>query len=49
MWEENIKMHLTEMGLEGVDWNHLVQQRDWWQAHVNMAIKLPGPRSFLNS
>jgi hypothetical protein len=26
-WEDNIRMDLREIGLEGVDWIHLVQ--DW--------------------
>jgi hypothetical protein len=27
-WEDNIKMDLKGIGLEGVDWNHLVQNRE---------------------
>jgi hypothetical protein len=27
-WEDNIKMDLTEMGWENVDWMHLAQDRD---------------------
>jgi hypothetical protein len=27
-WDDNIKMHLREMGLESVDWIHLEQYRD---------------------
>jgi hypothetical protein len=27
-WEDNIKMDLREIGLEGVDWIHLAQDRD---------------------
>jgi hypothetical protein len=26
-WEDNIKMYLREIGLEGVDWIHLAQDR----------------------
>jgi hypothetical protein len=29
-------MDLREKGLEGVDWVHLAQSRDQWQALVNM-------------
>jgi hypothetical protein len=36
-WENNIRMDLREMGWEGVDWIHLAQDRDQWQAHMNMA------------
>jgi hypothetical protein len=28
-WEDNIKMDLGEIGWEGVDWIHLVQDWDW--------------------
>jgi hypothetical protein len=29
--EDNIKMDLREIGLEGVDWIHLAEDRDqWW-------------------
>jgi hypothetical protein len=29
-------MDLSKIGLEGVDWIHLPQDRDWWWwAHVN--------------
>jgi hypothetical protein len=27
-WEDNIRMNLKEIGWEGVDWSHLVQNRD---------------------
>jgi len=29
-------MDIREMGWEGVDWIHLAQDRDQWQALVNM-------------
>jgi hypothetical protein len=28
-WEDNIKMDLMEIGLQGVDLIHLAQDRDW--------------------
>jgi hypothetical protein len=28
-------MDLREIGLEGVDWIHVTQDRDWWWALVN--------------
>jgi hypothetical protein len=34
-WENNIRMDLQEIGWEGVDWMHLAQDRDQWQALVN--------------
>ena len=38
-WEENIKMDLQEVG-GGEDWMELAQDRDRWQALVNMVINL---------
>jgi hypothetical protein len=29
-WEDNIKMDLWEIRLEGVDWINLAQDRDLW-------------------
>jgi hypothetical protein len=29
-WENGIKIDLGEIGWEGVEWIHLVQDRDWW-------------------
>jgi hypothetical protein len=29
-WEDNIKIYLKEIGWEGVDWIHLVQDRSQW-------------------
>jgi hypothetical protein len=34
-WEDNIKMDLGAIGLEDVDWVHLAQDIDWWQAVMN--------------
>jgi hypothetical protein len=42
-WEDNIKMDHSEIGLEGVDWVHLAQDRDQWWALVNTVLNLPGP------
>jgi len=36
----NIRMELTEIGWEGVDWIHLSQDRDQWWALVNMVMNL---------
>jgi hypothetical protein len=33
-------MNLREIGLEGVDWIHMAQDRDWWQAVVSMEMSL---------
>jgi transcription termination factor 2 len=39
-WKDNIKMDLREIGFEDVDWIHLAQDRDRWQALVNMVMNL---------
>jgi len=39
-WEDNIKMDVKEMGWEGMDWIHIAQDRDKWQAVVNIIIYL---------
>jgi hypothetical protein len=39
-WYDNIRTDLREIGWEGVDWIHLVQDRDQWQAVVNMVMNL---------
>jgi hypothetical protein len=33
-------MNIREVGWEGVNWIHLVQDRDHWQAVVNMVMNL---------
>jgi hypothetical protein len=37
-WEDNIRMYLRKIGWEGVDWMHLAQDRDQWQALVNTVM-----------
>jgi hypothetical protein len=39
-WEDNIIMDLREIGWEGVEWMHLAQDRDQWQALVNVVMNL---------
>jgi hypothetical protein len=38
-----MKMDLKEIGWEGVDWIHLAQDRDQWQAFVNIVMNLQVP------
>jgi hypothetical protein len=38
--EDNIKIDLKEIGLEGVHWIHMAQDRDRWRAVVNTVINL---------
>jgi hypothetical protein len=33
-WEDNIKMDLREIGIDGVNWIQLAQDRVQWQAFV---------------
>jgi hypothetical protein len=42
-WEDNIKMDLGEIGLEGVDWIHVAHDRDHFQALLNMVMNLQVP------
>jgi hypothetical protein len=46
-WEDGIKMDLEEIGLGGVEWIHLAQDRDHWWALVNvvMNLRVLAPRS----
>jgi hypothetical protein len=39
-WEDGIKMDLREIGLWGVEWIHLAQDRDRWRAVVNAVMNL---------
>jgi hypothetical protein len=42
-WEDNIKMDLQEGGLGGgggMDWIYLTEDRDRWQALVNVVMNL---------
>ena len=42
-WEDNIKMHLWEVGCGAMDWIELAQDRDRWRAFVNAVMKLRVP------
>jgi hypothetical protein len=39
-WEYGIRMDLREIGWGRVDWIQLAQDRDWWQALVNIVMNL---------
>jgi hypothetical protein len=39
-WEDNIKMYLQEVGWGSMDWIDLAQDRDRWQALVNVVMHL---------
>jgi hypothetical protein len=42
-WVDNIKVDLTEIGWDGVDWIELAQDRDQWRALVNTVMNLRVP------
>jgi hypothetical protein len=37
-WEDSVKVDLQEVGCGGMDWIHLAQYRDRWQALVNAVM-----------
>jgi hypothetical protein len=39
-WEDGIRVHLREIGLGGVDWIRLSQDRDRWRAVVSAVMNL---------
>jgi hypothetical protein len=39
-WEDEIRMDLRETGWGSVEWIHLAQDRDRWQAFVNTIMNL---------
>jgi hypothetical protein len=42
-WVNNVKLHLREIGWDGMDWIDLAQDRDKWRALVNtvMSLRIP--------
>ena len=42
-WEDNIKIYIKEMGLEGMDWIDLVRDRENRRAVLNAVMKLRFP------
>jgi hypothetical protein len=46
-WEDGIRMDLREIGVGGVDWIRLSQDRDRWRAVVSavMNLRVLAPRS----
>jgi len=39
-WEDDNRMDLREIRLEGMDWMHLALDRDRWRALMNTALNL---------
>jgi hypothetical protein len=42
-WKDDIRMDLGTIGWEGIDWMHLAQDRDQWQALVTTVMNLRVP------
>jgi len=42
-WEDNIKMDLREIGIDGANWIQLAQDRVQWRAFVNTVMNLQVP------
>jgi hypothetical protein len=42
-WEDNIKMDLREVGIDGANWIRLDQDRVRWRAFVNTVMNLRVP------
>jgi hypothetical protein len=42
-WENNIKMDLREIGIDGANWIQVVQDRVQWRAFVNTVMNLMVP------
>jgi hypothetical protein len=43
MWEDNIKMDIEEIGIDGANWIRLAQDRVQWRAFVNTVMNLGFP------
>jgi hypothetical protein len=39
-WEDDIKLSLMEIGIDGANWIQLVQDRVQWRAFVNTVMNL---------
>jgi hypothetical protein len=42
-WEDNIKLDLMEIGIDGTNWIQLAQDRVQWRAFVNTLMNLRVP------
>jgi hypothetical protein len=42
-WEDNIKMDLREIGIDGANWIRLAQDRFQWWVFVSMVMNLWAP------
>jgi hypothetical protein len=44
-WEDNVKLDLREIGLDGANWIHLAQDRVQWRVCVNTVMNIRVPES----
>jgi hypothetical protein len=42
-WEDNVKLDVREIGIDGTNWIQLARDRARWRAFVNTAMGLRGP------
>ena len=42
-WEDNIRMDLEEIGINGENWVDSAQDRDYWRSLVNAALNFRIP------
>jgi hypothetical protein len=42
-WEDNIKLHLREIGIDGANWIRLAQDRVQWRAFVGTVMNIRVP------
>ena len=42
-WEDNIRMHLEEIGINAGNWMGSTHDRNYWRALVNAALNLRVP------
>jgi hypothetical protein len=42
-WEDNIKLNLREIGIDGANWIRLAEDRVQWRTFVNMVMNLRVP------
>ena len=42
-WEDNIRMHLTDIVINARNWVDFTQDRHYWRALVNVALNLRVP------
>jgi hypothetical protein len=42
-WEDNVKLDLREMWIDGTNWTELARDRVQWRAFVNTVMKLRVP------